>query len=524
MMNNLQSSAFVAKTTQLLSSVARLRLLLVMLLTLTVSANAWGEDYELVSFSDIKTNDVIIIVGTKSGTAYAMKNTGTPPTPIEVTISNSKITSTATDITFTATNNGDNTITFVSTTSGTLYCTNDNNGVKIGSQTGDNTKFSFDSDVKRLKNIGRTRWLGIYNTQDWRCYTSASANNIKDTETTFYRKVTAAPSFTITAQSNNTNYGTVSLSGITITASPETGYRVSTTTPYTISPLGSATVTQSENKFTVTPSANTTITINFEALPKYTVTLNAGPGTCAASVTEASAGEGVTLPTPTLNGCDDWSFAGWATSSVANETSSKPATLLTGSYKPTANTTLYAVYQRTEDGGGSSEYSKLNWGSNIKAGKYLMSTGIYTVTGKNGNKTSELAVVEYTPSTEQKTNYEFTISEPDNDGYFTIKLPDNSCWVGWSTSTSTALSETEPSDDQYLWKYSSNGIQNKEATTRYLQVNGACTAAKVYTTDNPGTNWKHTYLYSFSSGSTIYYHSTPDCSTETVICAYHNIR
>ncbi|MBE6320029.1 MAG: hypothetical protein E7075_03580 [Bacteroidales bacterium] len=40
MMTNLQSSAFVAKTTQLLSTVARLRILLVMFLTLTVSANA----------------------------------------------------------------------------------------------------------------------------------------------------------------------------------------------------------------------------------------------------------------------------------------------------------------------------------------------------------------------------------------------------------------------------------------------------------------------------------------------------
>lgn len=43
MMTNLQSSAFVARTTQLLSSVARLRLLLVMLLTLCVSANAWAD-------------------------------------------------------------------------------------------------------------------------------------------------------------------------------------------------------------------------------------------------------------------------------------------------------------------------------------------------------------------------------------------------------------------------------------------------------------------------------------------------
>ena len=52
-MNNLQSSAFVAKTTQLLSSVAHLRLLLVMLVTLTVSANAWGADATAtLSFAD----------------------------------------------------------------------------------------------------------------------------------------------------------------------------------------------------------------------------------------------------------------------------------------------------------------------------------------------------------------------------------------------------------------------------------------------------------------------------------------
>ena len=53
MMNNLQSSAFVAKTTQLLSSVAHLRLLLVMFLTLTASAEVWGADATAtLSFAD----------------------------------------------------------------------------------------------------------------------------------------------------------------------------------------------------------------------------------------------------------------------------------------------------------------------------------------------------------------------------------------------------------------------------------------------------------------------------------------
>ena len=54
MMTNLQSSAQVAKTTQLLSTVARLRLLLVMLLTLTVSAEVWGATATLTLSSSKK--------------------------------------------------------------------------------------------------------------------------------------------------------------------------------------------------------------------------------------------------------------------------------------------------------------------------------------------------------------------------------------------------------------------------------------------------------------------------------------
>lgn len=80
-------------------------------------------------------------------------------------------------------------------------------------------------------------------------------------------------SYTITAQSNNTDYGTVSLSGTTITATPANGYRVSTTSPYTVFPEGSATVSQNGNQFAVTPTDNTTVTINFEAIPTHSVTL-----------------------------------------------------------------------------------------------------------------------------------------------------------------------------------------------------------------------------------------------------------
>lgn len=76
----------------------------------------------------------------------------------------------------------------------------------------------------------------------------------------------SAPAYTITAQSNNTDYGTVSLSGTTITATPATGYRVSTTAPYNVT-SGTASVTQNGNTFEVSASSNCTVTINFEAKP-----------------------------------------------------------------------------------------------------------------------------------------------------------------------------------------------------------------------------------------------------------------
>ena len=73
-----------------------------------------------------------------------------------------------------------------------------------------------------------------------------------------------APSYTLTAVSSNTAYGTVSLSGKTITAAPKTGYQIDDTTPYTVSPAGAATVTRSGNTFTVSNlTSNCTVTIHF---------------------------------------------------------------------------------------------------------------------------------------------------------------------------------------------------------------------------------------------------------------------
>lgn len=106
------------------------------------------------------------------------------------------------------------------------------------------------------------------------------------------------------------------------------------------------------------PAKNVTLTAQWVDLPNYTITYNAGSGSCATpSWTQTAVNRSTTLPTATPTGtCTGWSFAGWCTSSAgsADENASSPGDILTGSYTPTGNATLYAVYTKSSDGGGGS--------------------------------------------------------------------------------------------------------------------------------------------------------------------------
>lgn len=186
----------------------------------------------------------------------------------------------------------------------------------------------------------------------------------------FYKVI---PAFSLTAVSNNTSWGTVSVSGNKITANPSTGYRVSTTTPYTVT-SGSATVVQNNNEFTVTANAACTVRINFEAIPTYTVTFNAEGGSCGtSSLTESLGGQGVTLPAATIS-VAGWVFVGWAESTVT-QTTTIPTLYVAGSkYYPTAATTLHAVYTLSATG---TTYTRLTSLNQINAAKKIAVASTY---------------------------------------------------------------------------------------------------------------------------------------------------
>ena len=156
--------------------------------------NAPSIEWVKTSISDLTANDVFVIVGNNADN-YAMSNdqgTGSAPTAVGgVTISGDKITSAVADNIQWNISSDTNGYTFYPKGSTTtwLYCTNSNNGVRVGTNT---DKVFTISEEGYLYNTATSRYVGIYNSQDWRCYTSINAN-IKDQTFAFYKKVSTAP-------------------------------------------------------------------------------------------------------------------------------------------------------------------------------------------------------------------------------------------------------------------------------------------------------------------------------------------
>jgi len=156
------------------------------------------------------------------------------------------------------------------------------------------------------------------------------------------------PLHSITAESNNEEYGTVSLENNVITATPTSCLYSYATPAYTVTPAGKAIVTQEGDKFTVTGlEEDVTITINFQVNPDapavYTVTLK-NKGEIFEEL-QTVCGE-ITIPEtiPTTD-CEGWEFIGWAETSVS-ETTIAPACYRSGDIlTPSGSITLYAVYK-----------------------------------------------------------------------------------------------------------------------------------------------------------------------------------
>jgi len=167
---------------------------------------------------------------------------------------------------------------------------------------------------------------------------------------------TPTTTYTITPATSDGDMGTVSLTGSVITASPKSGYQVKESDPYTVT-AGSATVTRGTganiNKFTVTPSSDCTVRINFEAIPTYAIRFF-NNGTQVGSTQNLPAGATAVKPSDPA-ACDEgYTFVGWWTAELA-EDNTTAETWITD-FTVSGAQDYYAVFSVAGAGGGTKEF------------------------------------------------------------------------------------------------------------------------------------------------------------------------
>ena len=329
----------------------------------------------------------------------------------------------------------------------------------------------------------------------------------------------SSTSYTVTATSNNTSYGTVSVSGNTITASPKTGYYAA---GYTVT-SGSATVSQNGNVFTVNPTSNCTVRINFAAKTQYTVTLKANGSTY--NTLSCYSGESVTLPTSATS-VSGYSFAGWCANTVS-ETTTKP-TILTGSYTPSGNVTLYAVYTKTEGTGGATVYELITSAPSTWTGNWVITYGtstssLYLLKGLSGN-----------------TKYESTSSgghvllSSSGASYADGQLSGvTSAYVWKATADGSYYKLQNASTGTYLGSYNGYLYSRSSYSSSYCRwtlstSDGNVTAKNTASSSYPYLSFSSSkyfivnssvpsglYFWKESSGGTTYYTTSPSTTTHT---------
>ncbi len=306
---------------------------------------------------------------------------------------------------------------------------------------------------------------------------SLTIQNVNTTNTQLRIKTiqityTIAPSYTIYAQSNNTAYGTVSLSGETITASPTEGHRVSTTNPYTISPAESATVVQNGNDFTVTPTANTTVTINFEAIPTHTVSFSVnGTTSSSESYTE---GADITFPTNPAD-VNDMIFVGWYTEPYSNATTAPD--FVNSATMGTQDVTYYAIFA-TIISDTPESWTETSFENVSTSDVFVFSDGRYAMSNDNGTSGApsaiEIIVEDGKITSTVNSNMKWKKGGSASGGYTFYSNSNISTWMYCNTTASSSSNNNirVGTGDRKTWTFDNDGylVTKDSYTKRYLSI------------------------------------------------------
>ncbi len=159
---------------KVISVILAVMMLMSTLTVLGFAADTDAQTWTKVALSEITSDDKIAITMTKDGTTWVLPaaTTSSAPAAIVATVDGDTLTTDAADYSWTI-DETDGGYHITNADGKYLYTTNANNGVRVG-----NTEIVWSLDAGYLKATasGTVRYLGVYNSQDWRCYKSTTTN------------------------------------------------------------------------------------------------------------------------------------------------------------------------------------------------------------------------------------------------------------------------------------------------------------------------------------------------------------
>ena len=257
--------------------------------------------------------------------------------------------------------------------------------------------------------------------------------------------------------------------------------------------------------------------------PKYTVTLMDDTDN---PLSQTSAGGSVTLPERA--GCIGYTFKGWTKSWKEEQevwTTTAPTIIPDGSYTPTANESLYPVYTKTEGGGSEpTAYSAGDVGSFIIASN--VSDKWYAIPENPTLSSDKITGVEITVSqtaggvkyvsTANAKGYTWKIANATNGQ----TISDGSQYIYHSNGGASGTKLTYGVSTSYTWKIEKEtngltfkGMNGSTTNSRGLLFNGSVFGGYALSNEDESGYYRIQVL-PIGGGSTTYYISVPDCTTE----------
>lgn len=468
-----------------------LKLVSVLVLILTIGVgNVWADTYALVTdASTLAEGDEIIIVNDNATPTKALGTTqnSNNRAAVNITVTNGKITPGADVQIITL-----GTATISSTTYWTLKvgknaqsqdqylysASNSNNYLRTTTDLQNTGKWSISissgtATIDAQANRPRMR----FNSTLFSCY---AANSGTGTLVRIYKKEAAA--FTVTASSNNNSWGTVSVSGTTITATPADCYQVvSGTGGYTVvsGTYSSITHTGNSNTISVTPTANCSIQVVFE---KQTVNTYVDEIQGNADIEDCGTHDAPTLEDEDVPGALEtrcaqlhYHFVGWVT--AANKANPTDDNIITPGTSMTADgATYYAVWARGN--GGSLTVTQANCAAGASASGY--SNKSWTATGTDGNSYSGIYRI-YGNSTSASMQF-----NNSGIGMYTPQLPE--------AITSITLVKASGSDRNWTPRVSATTQQTSSSSSNGTDLTAKSVNGTVSWSVDASQNYRYLYL------------------------------